>query len=89
MTVKELRELLNNISSEDDNCEVVMPMQTNLPGIFAFEGVCSGVTEMIIFGPCPTYIENNNGREGMRALLIAPHSYHDEDQHERTQEILN
>lgn len=84
MTVREFKNMVAAIDPADDDCIVVTPMKTDLPGIFAFEGVCPGVSGMVDFGPSPDWIQSfdsNNGQP-MRALLIAPHSFHDEDEHE-------
>lgn len=80
MTVREFKEMIAAIDASDDDCMVLAPMATDLPGVFAFEGVCPGVTGMIELGPAPQWIHGNdiNLDKPIRALLIAPHSYHDD-----------
>lgn len=85
MTVIELLNLLLEIDPADHNCVVVMPIRTDLPGVFAFEGVCPAVTEMITIGPVPEYMEQDSRpgdpQQEFRALLIAPHSLHEPNEH--------
>lgn len=93
MTVREFKKMVAEIDAADDDCEVLMPMDSPMPGMFAFEGVCPGVSGMIELGACPEWLIANDANNGkpMRALLIAPHSFHDDDdqQAHKAKEILN
>lgn len=92
MTVRELKKLINSIVEDDLDCECIMPIISDIPGMHAFEGVCSGVTEMMTLGPPPEFVgaENDVFPEGTRVLLIAPHSFHEENEHEdKGKEQLN
>lgn len=90
MTVREYKKMIAEIDACDDDCIVLMPKQTDLPG-FAFEGVCPSISGMIELGPCPEWADNDaeNAGKPIRALLIAPHSFHGEDEHADTQKALN
>lgn len=93
LIVRQLRDYLNTITDEDDlDAPVVLPMRTDMPHLFAFEEACPGVSEMVTLGPAPIYMPD--GRQDgstmeMRALLIAPHGFHEEDKHEETKKTLN
>ena len=79
MTVREFKELVAAIPTEDDNLQVVTPKESGFPGVFCFEGVCPAVTEVVVLGPAPEYLEdgrNENKNEEIRAFLIAGHSFH-------------
>lgn len=95
MTVREYKKMIAEIDPVDDDCIVLMTTKTDLPGVFAFEGVCQGVSGMVELGPTPDYMpEDSRGsssKELMRVLLIAPHSYHDdeEDMHVNDKPALN
>lgn len=91
MTVREYKKIIAAIDEADDDCLVITPVPTDLPGIFAFESVCPGISGMIELGPSPDWIAGSDANNGkpMRALLVAPHSYHDEGEHENIQEKLN
>ena len=91
MTVLEFKKMVNDIPAADDNCLVLMSVKTDLLGIFAFEVVCPGVSGMVELGECPPYMKEQDIFEGKpaRVLLIAPHSMHDEEEHEPTSDKLN
>lgn len=80
MTVREMKALINAIAPEDDDCIVLTPISTDLPGVFAFEQVCPGVTGMVMLGPSPGLYTGNpmNHDKEIRALIIAPHSFHED-----------
>jgi len=94
MTVRQLRDYLNTLPESDMDCECVLPMESPIHGMFAFQGVCPGVTEMIELGPVPEYIKDLEGlpqQENQRVLLIAGHSFHDEEESDEDihKKILN
>jgi hypothetical protein len=70
---------------ENLDCQVVMPFKTDMPGMFAFEGVCPGVSGMIEIGPSPNFMDDHreDKTQEMRAFLVAPHSMHDECHHDK------
>lgn len=92
LIVRQLRDYLNTLTDDSDlDAPVVLSMQTDMQHIFSFEEACPGVSEMITLGPAPIYMPDGrqDGTIEMRALLIAPHSFHDtvegeEDHHKKT-----
>ena len=79
MTVREFKELIASISTEDDDLPVIVYKESGFPGVFGFEGVCPAVTEVVTLGPSPDYLSdgrNENKHQEMRAFLIAGHSFH-------------
>lgn len=92
LTVRMLRDYLNSLTEESDlNSPCLMPVQTDMPHIFAFEEVCPTVTEMIDIGPAPDYMPDSRQGEGnlsIKALLIAPHSFHQHIETEGDEEKL-
>lgn len=93
MLLHELDALIQKIKAEnpdDMNCIVVTPFKTDIPGMFGFEGACPAVTEMITIGEAPQWIDDIRGTDKaqeMRAFLVAPHSFHDETEHDNEEEI--
>lgn len=87
MLLHELDEIIQRIKAEnpdDMNCIVVLPFKADIPGVFGFEGACPAVTEMITIGEAPQWIDDQRGEnklEEMRAFLIAPHSFHQDNEH--------
>lgn len=91
LTVRQLRDYLNTLTEERDlDAICVLPVKTDMNHIFAFEEVCPEVTEMIDLGPAPVYLPDGrqDGTAEMRVLLIAPHSFH-ENEEEHTKQALN
>lgn len=82
LTVRQLRDYLNTLTDDADlDGPCVMPIKTEMEHMFAFEEVCPAVTEMVTLGPAPKFMPDARDSEGdkeIRALLIAPHSFHDE-----------
>lgn len=79
MTVRWLKDYLNSLPEADLDCQVITPMRSALLGIFAFEDVCPGVTEMIELGEVPEFVgESTDQVPNQRCLLIAGHSFHEE-----------
>lgn len=97
MTLRELNEMVQEAIKEDPanlDCEVVIPKETDIPGMFGFQDACPGISGMITVGPAPEYMDDarkDNKHEEMRCFLIAPHSMHGDDEHEEEekQKILN
>jgi hypothetical protein len=79
MLVKELKELLADVP---DDMKVFVPVEGGIPAMFAFEEACPSISGVIQFGPPPVAfapMEKNAPKEG---FLIAPHSFHNEEEHE-------
>lgn len=96
MTLRELNEMVQDAIKEDPanlDCQVVIPKETDIPGMFGFQETCPGVSGMITIGPAPEIMDDarqEDKYEEMRAFLIGPHSLHDDDEHEEEkQKILN
>jgi len=87
-TVKDFKKLVAAIPQEDDDCPVVAPFKTDIPGLFAFEGICPAVTEVITVANCDNILEARNCNKEIRVFLIATHSFH-EDTPESDQDELH
>lgn len=95
MTLRELREMVEEAIKEDPSnldCEVVIPKETDIAGLFGFQETCPGISGMITVGPSPEYMDDAR-KEGkdqeMRCFLIAPHAMHDKDVHEEQRQKLS
>lgn len=77
MNVREFKALVNAIPVEDDDCPVVAPLKTEIPGLYCFEGICPAVTEVIEVAKSENILEVRTCNETMRVFLVAPHSFHD------------
>lgn len=88
LTVRLLKEYINSLPDSDLDCSVVLPYlgKDALKNVFMFEEACAGVSEMIIIAEAPDMYDDARGEnknEPMRALLIAPHRYHESDFYEQ------
>lgn len=95
LTVRKLLEILNESITEnpaDIDCIVVLPMKTDIPNMFSFEEACPGVSEIIEVGPAPDWINDGRGEnkhEPMRVFLIAPHSFHGDNEKIESEHKMN
>jgi hypothetical protein len=83
MTVGELRALLKGVP---DDMQVYVPIESGVPGAFAFEQACPGISGVIEFGPpaAPFGQEVPEEQPDDKAFLVAPHSFnpdHHKDGH--------
>lgn len=81
MIIRDFKKMVAAIDESDDDCFVVVPIFTQFRGVMAFEAVCPSVSNVVEFGPSPEWIKGCDANDGkpMRALLIAPHSFHAND----------
>lgn len=77
MTIRELEDYIKTIPEHEKDLDVVIPMETSILGMFAFQDACPGATQMIDIGPAPDFINDSreNKNKEMKALLIAPHNF--------------
>lgn len=91
MTIREMKQLINEVEENLLDCPCLIQVESPMPGMFAFEEVCPGLTEIITLGPPPEFVNANKETfpEGQHALLICSHKFHGDDEHEKGNEALN
>jgi hypothetical protein len=91
MTIREMKELVNSVKEELLDCPCLIQVKSTLHGMFAFEEVCPGLTEIITLGPPPEFVgaDVESYPNGQHALLISSHKFHEDEQHEKGKEVLN
>ena len=96
LTIRMLEQLCHDVPDDMKDLPVIVPSshKPTIPGAFAFEEVCPGISGLIGLGPSFEFIEQDEVYKNLRhAFLIAPHSFHENEDEinddEEKQKILN
>lgn len=81
LTIRMLEEICKNIPDDEKDNPVILlsPKVAPIPGVWAFEEACPGVSSFIELGPpVKSIMDSHEGPQFTKGLLIAPHRMHDE-----------